>query len=856
MVRVPTWEPSVSNLPGASNVPHATADTFGAQNAAALDYVGRSIASGTNQFGDVIGRIGDEQNAIDAKVKTSDYEAAYNQEEIRLKRTLEPSQMYTLPEKMKEWSDQNWQGYRNQIGGRYGAVANGNVQAFHNQKDTSHLLYVESEKDKYIPQQIQDAATKHYGTVRQGGEAMMPAAADAIAAMIREPASLNELEKRKLYLQTSLDLYNNIVQANLEKMQRGEMSQPQVEEWNKTGLAKIRQRMGVTELRPYGSNLPPPGSGVAVAEAQQPRKMENGVGSMLTGRIVVNGHIYEFVTGGGGRGSAPFGQYDVLGYTSGQQRRAAGNTYTNDAFPLNDAHDPGVRGSQMRTGLLIHEARYGATAGCIGIRGDFEAFKKDMQAELAQNGGRMRLHLQPPSGNADNLPSPSSLVRVENNAPRGQIAPGTINPNARPIIRTDAPGGGVTMPPQLVVTSDSKIAVMPTVGADGTPISDKVSAAMLRDGQHLGLFDNETDAAEYAGKLHQAQAQSLEHDKAVTTSGYGTTLMSSEGTPLPAGTTKQDQAAQDHAAVRLRAVVAEQARQTHQLQTIAIKKLDNESHAMKFGGQQGQDPMLSENVVRQLFGGTSDIYLDRRRANLKFFAGPGSWTPETTPEQMTDDLNKMNPRNIDPQSPAFKHWEANWHEGNKMMTQIMEAKDKAMKLRGHEGMKEIFETARTTNTVPDTLIEKYAPWFTETQLKAAREMQVNNPAPRQSPAVMSTIEEGIKTVKPEDFVRFLEPHLAIGEINRDTANKFIERNNTFWTQGVKTPMQNALVWLEHKSAGAGPPKEPGALRTPRLGDMIDAMNAWATDNPQLAKDTRAVEAKKYEVWSLGQSDRR
>ena len=250
MVRVPTWEPSVSNLPGASNVPHATADTFGAQNAAALDYVGRSIASGSNQFGDVIGRIGDEQNAIDAKVKTSDYEAAYNQEEIRLKRTLEPSQMYTLPEKMKEWSDQNWQGYRNQIGGRYGAVANGNVQAFHNQKDTSHLLYVESEKDKYIPLQIQDAATKHYGIVRQGGEAAMPAAADAIAAMIREPASLNELEKRKLYLQTSLDLYNNIVQSNIEKMQRGEMSQPQVEEWNKTGLGQNQTAHGRHRIAP------------------------------------------------------------------------------------------------------------------------------------------------------------------------------------------------------------------------------------------------------------------------------------------------------------------------------------------------------------------------------------------------------------------------------------------------------------------------------------------------------------------------------------------------------------------------------------------------------------------------------
>lgn len=852
MVRVPTWEPSVSNLPGASNVPHATADTFGAQNAAALDYMGRAISSGANQFGDVIGKIGDEQNAIDAKVKTSDFEAGYNQEEIRLKRTLDPSQMYTLPEKMKTWADDNWHGYSSQIGGRYRGVADANVKVFINQKDTHHLQYIEAEKDKYIPLQIQSAAEKHYGIVRQGGEATMPAAADAIAAMIREPTSLNELEKRKLLLQTSIDLYNNVAEGMIDKHSRGEITTTQMKEWKDTGLAKIRQRMGVTELRPYGSAMPPPGSGVAVAESQQPRKMENGVGSMLTGRIVVNGRIYEFVSGGGGRGSAPYGQYDVLGYTSGAQRRAAGNTYTNDAFPLNDAHDPGVRGSQMRTGLLIHEARYGATAGCIGIRGDFEQFKKDMQAELAQNGGRMRLHLQPPSGNAENMPSPQSMVRVENNAPRGQIAPGTINPNMRPIVRTDGPG--VTMPPTLVVTSDSKVAVMPTVGTDGQPLSPKLVSTMLKDGQHLGLFDNETDAAEYAGKLHQAQAQSLEHDRAVTTAGYGTTLMSAEGTALPAGTTKRDQAAQDHFAMRIRAAEAAEARQTHQIQTVAIKLLDNESHGMKFGGDAAMNPMLrSDDTIRKIFGGTSDIYLDRRRANLAFFAGPGSWTPQTAPEQMADDLAKMHPKNIDPQSPAFKHWEANWHEGNKMMTQIMDAKDKAMKLRGHEGMKEVEEAAFKTHQVPEDLIQKHKPWFTETQLKAARTLQLNPPA-TQSPAVMSEIEASIKVIKPEDFPRSLDPWLANGEINRDIANKFIERNSTFWTQGVKTPMQEAHIWLEHKAAGAGPPKEPGAFRQPRLGDMQDALNAWATDNPQLSKDTRAVRAKANEIWSLGQTE--
>src|SRR6185503_18674446 len=50
-----------------------------------------------------------------------------------------------------------------------------------------------------------------------------------------------------------------------------------------------------------------------------------------------------------------------------------------------------------RRGLLIHDGNRGITAGCIGIKGDFEQFQKDLGAEMERNGGKpVKLRLGAP----------------------------------------------------------------------------------------------------------------------------------------------------------------------------------------------------------------------------------------------------------------------------------------------------------------------------------------------------------------------------------------------------------------------------------------------------------------------------
>lgn len=132
-----------------------------------------------------------------------------------------------------------------------------------------------------------------------------------------------------------------------------------------------------------------------------------GYGKAMTGAITVNGRTYNFISGGrsGSRGSAPFGEYDVGAMMTGAERGKAGYSYRHDAFPLSDKADdaPGTKGQDIRRGLLIHDASGSGnvTAGCIGIvggPGQFEQFKKDMSAEIAKNGGKLKINLGPKQG--------------------------------------------------------------------------------------------------------------------------------------------------------------------------------------------------------------------------------------------------------------------------------------------------------------------------------------------------------------------------------------------------------------------------------------------------------------------------
>jgi hypothetical protein len=143
----------------------------------------------------------------------------------------------------------------------------------------------------------------------------------------------------------------------------------------------------------------PPGTLAAVTHQSQRTFNAKGYGEKTTGSITVNGNTYEFVNGGSGRGSIPFGEYNIKRFTDSEQRAAEGFKYKEDAYELNDVTDdaPGTEGQDKRRGLLIHDGNRGITAGCIGIKGDFEQFQKDLGAEMEKNGGKpIKLRLGTP----------------------------------------------------------------------------------------------------------------------------------------------------------------------------------------------------------------------------------------------------------------------------------------------------------------------------------------------------------------------------------------------------------------------------------------------------------------------------
>ena len=83
MVRVPVWEQSVSDLPGASKTPYATPETFGSQIGEAKASAGRAVAAGLESLGGAL---------------TAQYEQARIQE-VRDVPTLEALDVATPPER-------------------------------------------------------------------------------------------------------------------------------------------------------------------------------------------------------------------------------------------------------------------------------------------------------------------------------------------------------------------------------------------------------------------------------------------------------------------------------------------------------------------------------------------------------------------------------------------------------------------------------------------------------------------------------------------------------------------------------------------------------------------------------------
>lgn len=117
---------------------------------------------------------------------------------------------------------------------------------------------------------------------------------------------------------------------------------------------------------------------------------------LVTGNLTVNGHSYNFRSGGFGRGSLPKGAYTVTPHLWNRSDRSMSVGGVGYSFALSDKFDSRVGGTRRL--LRIHPDGGGpGTEGCVGIVGDASVqrrFREDMRAELARNGGRFTLNVQ------------------------------------------------------------------------------------------------------------------------------------------------------------------------------------------------------------------------------------------------------------------------------------------------------------------------------------------------------------------------------------------------------------------------------------------------------------------------------
>jgi hypothetical protein len=131
-------------------------------------------------------------------------------------------------------------------------------------------------------------------------------------------------------------------------------------------------------------------------------KTKHGYGAKVHGKIKIGGKGFDFVSGGRGRGSAPFGTYQV-GALSGF--KASRGTWV-PGYPLSDAYDPFV--NDTRTGLFIHPG-HDASAGCVAIRKqEWPSFVKAMEG-TAKGGCPVAIHLGPGSEPMRETPLPPTI---------------------------------------------------------------------------------------------------------------------------------------------------------------------------------------------------------------------------------------------------------------------------------------------------------------------------------------------------------------------------------------------------------------------------------------------------------------
>ncbi|MCA9140656.1 MAG: hypothetical protein KDB00_27980 [Planctomycetales bacterium] len=116
---------------------------------------------------------------------------------------------------------------------------------------------------------------------------------------------------------------------------------------------------------------------------------------MMSGRITINNHTYDFRSGGHGRGFLPAGTYTVTPHRWDRSESGFSVGGVGFSFAVSDAYDSRV--GDTRTLLRIHpDGGSPGTNGCIGIVGNAtvqRAFREDMRTEFGRSNNQVSLQV-------------------------------------------------------------------------------------------------------------------------------------------------------------------------------------------------------------------------------------------------------------------------------------------------------------------------------------------------------------------------------------------------------------------------------------------------------------------------------